>query len=770
MSDAPPDAPLPDASTGAPPGSATPDRFRDALEAALTPSYALGRELGGGGMSRVFLAEERSLGRTVVVKVLPPDLAAGINRDRFRREIQLAARLQHPHIVPLLAAGEVDGSLYYTMPYIQGESVRAALARGRRFGVRDVVRLLHDVVDALAHAHARGIVHRDVKPGNVLLQGSHALVTDFGVAKALSAARGGHTSGDGGDAHDPFVTVTGATSTGLAIGTPAYMAPEQLAADPSADHRVDLYAAGLLAYELCTGASPFLAESPRATLAAQLTRMPDPLHVVRPDVPPALSDVIMRCLAKEPADRPPSAEALLADLEAATQGVQLSSGERSVSSGEAGAYGEGTTPRSGATAPIPTPISAPTPATAAIPGGAALTAPMPAPAAAPDARRHAWLVAGIVMGAGLALLAGVAFSRARLGEPVPVPPAAPVAATLPAAGPPTPAAVVPTPPAAVPAPPRPARLTREDSLAIAAAVERRLAAEATARRRAEEKPMAPAEREAMRAEAWKRYGDSVRASVEKQFGAMDRQFGPEVARAMTHAGNVVGQRMPLPPTGATGATGAAGAAGTNAAPRVFVVPPMPAVGEAAAAAAAAALAADPNVARLAGRTPRPRPGVRRVTVLDLSDGTARPDLRPAVLAASEGLRKMVASMPGYDLPDAAATREAARTGMPLQAAGVATHAGAVVSGSVVMRRDSIAQVVLLIHDMERGYPRSVRVTAAVRPGDDAAAVAASLVEALSKAFPAALERVKWKDASKDAKGETRFEPRQDDGKSPSIER
>jgi serine/threonine-protein kinase len=753
VSDAPSDA------AGAPP-RATPDHFRDALEAALTPSYALGRELGGGGMSRVFLAEERALGRTVVVKVLPPDLAAGINRDRFRREIQLAARLQHPHIVPLLAAGEVEGTFYYTMPYIQGESVRAALARGRRFSVRDVVRLLHDVVDALAHAHARGIVHRDVKPGNVLLQGSHALVTDFGVAKALSAARGGTSGGEEGDA---FVTVTGATSTGLAIGTPAYMAPEQLAADPSADHRVDLYAAGLLAYELCTGASPFLADSPRATLAAQLTRMPEPLHVVRPDVPPALSDVIMRCLAKEASDRPPTAEALLADLEAATQGVSLAGGERGASSGEGFAYAEpGTTPRSGATAPAVTPVSggsAPTrpanqPVLATAPVGGPPTAPTQAMATGAE-RRHAWLVAGLVAGAGLALLAGVALSRARQGTPVPLPAApAPTTAAAPA-GPPTPAAVpAPPPTAAAPAPARPPALTRDDSLAIAAAVERRLAAEASARRQAEERPMAPAELEAIRAEAWKRYGDSVR-------GELERQFGPDFGRTMAQLGaagaaqaRIPQPRSPLPPNAPPGPmTPGAGA-------RVFVVPP---VGAAAAAAAAAALAADPNVARLAARTPRPKAGVRRVAVLDLSDATGRPELRGAVQQASDGLRRAIAAMPGHDVPDAGATRELARLGLPLQATGLATHAGAVVSGSVGLRRDSTAQLVLLVYDVERGYPRSVRATAPVRPGDDPGAVAAALLDAVSEPLAAALDRVKWKDPKDDA-------ARQGDGKSPSIER
>src|SRR5438105_1490452 len=289
------------------------DTFRDTIAAALAPSYQLGRELTGGGMSRVFVAEEPALGRTVVLKVLPPELAAGLSVERFRREMQFAARLQHPHIVPLLSAGVInvgdahegraahEGLPYYTMPFIEGESVRAALARGRRFTVREVVRVLHDVVEALAYAHARGVIHRDIKPGNVLMLGNHALVTDFGVAKALSAARQSPEARGGGGGGAAFAA--GTTSTGLAIGTPAYMAPEQLAADPAADHRVDLYAAGLLAYELLVGASPFTADSPQATLAAQLTRMPTPLHELRPDVPPALSSLIERCLAKEPSHR-----------------------------------------------------------------------------------------------------------------------------------------------------------------------------------------------------------------------------------------------------------------------------------------------------------------------------------------------------------------------------------------------------------------------------------------------------------------------------------
>lgn len=274
--------------------------FQSRLQRALDADFLIQRELGGAGMSRVFVATERALQRTVVVKVLPPELAAGVNVERFRREIQLAAQLQHPHIVPLLSAGDDHGLLWFSMPYIEGESLRGALQRQKRLPARDVVRILHDVVDALAYAHARGIVHRDIKPDNILTSGMHALVTDFGVAKALSAA----------------IPMHGGTTTGMAIGTPAYMAPEQLAADPAADHRVDLYGVGLLAYELLTGAGPFSGTSPQATLAAQLTQMPEPPHRSFGDIPEALSNLVMHCLEKDASKRPASAKALLAELEA----------------------------------------------------------------------------------------------------------------------------------------------------------------------------------------------------------------------------------------------------------------------------------------------------------------------------------------------------------------------------------------------------------------------------------------------------------------------
>jgi hypothetical protein len=276
----------------------TPDpALLDQLRSALDSAYDIERELRGG-MSRVFVATERALGRRVVIKVLPPELTAGVNRDRFRREIQFAARLQHPHIVPLLTAGQVGEILYYTMPLVEGETLRSRLEREGRLGATAVMGILQDVVDALAYAHANGLVHRDIKPENILLQRHHALVTDFGVAKAITEALPG----------------IGATTAGIAVGTPAYMAPEQLAADPAADHRVDLYAIGLLAYELLSGSSPFTGSSPQQTLARQLTERPTPPHIQRTDVPAALSSLIMRCLEKDPAARWSSADELLTAL------------------------------------------------------------------------------------------------------------------------------------------------------------------------------------------------------------------------------------------------------------------------------------------------------------------------------------------------------------------------------------------------------------------------------------------------------------------------
>jgi serine/threonine-protein kinase len=272
----------------------------DRLQAALGTAYRIEKELGGGGMSRVFVAEETRLGRRVVIKVLPPDLALEMRMDRFNREIQLSASLQHPHIVPLLAAGGADDLLYYTMPFVEGEALRSRLSREGELPVRDAVRILKDVADALAYAHARGVVHRDIKPDNVLLSGQHAVVADFGVAKAVSQAK----------------TESGLTSVGVALGTPAYMAPEQAAGDPNIDARADIYAFGAMAYEMLTGRAPFAGLAPHQMLAAHVTEPVVPVTDRRATIPPALAELVMACLAKNPADRPQSANDLLQMLEA----------------------------------------------------------------------------------------------------------------------------------------------------------------------------------------------------------------------------------------------------------------------------------------------------------------------------------------------------------------------------------------------------------------------------------------------------------------------
>jgi len=271
----------------------------DRLRSALAGRYTIERELGAGGMATVYLAQDMKHHRKVAVKVLRPEIAATLGAERFSREIDVAAQLQHPHILPLLDSGEADGFFYYVMPFVEGQSLRDRLAHHGELPVHDAVKVLIEVVDALAHAHAHGVVHRDIKPDNVMLSGRHALVTDFGVAKAVSEATGAHTL----------------TSVGVALGTPAYMAPEQAAADPHLDHRVDLYAVGVLGYELLTGRPPFAGLTPQETLAAHVTQQPEPVTKHRPEITPALSGVLMKCLAKRPADRWQSADELLAQLE-----------------------------------------------------------------------------------------------------------------------------------------------------------------------------------------------------------------------------------------------------------------------------------------------------------------------------------------------------------------------------------------------------------------------------------------------------------------------
>ena len=276
--------------------------LREQLQESLSGLYTIERELGGGGMARVFLAHETALGRRVVVKVLSPTLAAGVSADRFRREILLVAKLQHPHIVPVHAAGELGGLPYFTMPFVEGESLRARLAREGELPISEVLRLLRDVASALTYAHAQGVIHRDIKPDNVLLSVGSAIVADFGVAKALS-----ESVTDSDQSH--------LTSLGIALGTPAYMAPEQASADPAMDHRVDIYAFGVMAYEMLAGRPPFIGRSPQALFAAHVNEPPVPVQALRPSVPPALAALVMRCLEKHAADRPTQADDVLHTLD-----------------------------------------------------------------------------------------------------------------------------------------------------------------------------------------------------------------------------------------------------------------------------------------------------------------------------------------------------------------------------------------------------------------------------------------------------------------------
>jgi tetratricopeptide (TPR) repeat protein len=282
-------------------------QLRDQLQQTLGAGYTVDRELGGGGMSRVFVARDESLQRNVVVKVLPPDLVAGVNVERFNREIVLAAGLQHPHIVPVHSAGQMDGVPFYTMPFVDGESLRARLTRTGALPITEVIGVLRDVAKALAYAHERGVVHRDIKPDNVLMSGGSATVTDFGIAKALSASR---------------MAAPGATLTqiGTSIGTPTYMAPEQAAGDPSTDHRADVYSFGCLAYELLSGRPPFVAKTPQKLLAAHMGETALPITELRPDTPAQLADLVMRCLAKDADERPQQASDIVRVLETVTSG------------------------------------------------------------------------------------------------------------------------------------------------------------------------------------------------------------------------------------------------------------------------------------------------------------------------------------------------------------------------------------------------------------------------------------------------------------------
>jgi eukaryotic-like serine/threonine-protein kinase len=282
----------------------TASNLREQLQLALGTAYTLEHELGGGGMSRVFVATEVALDRRVVVKVLPEEMVGQVSLERFKREIALAARLQNPHVVPLLTAGDAGGLPYFTMPLVEGESLRARIARQGELPLSEAMRLLREIASALAYAHDRGIVHRDIKPDNVLLSGGSAMITDFGVAKAISAS----SNSEAGNT----------TSMGVALGTPAYMSPEQASADPAVDHRADIYAFGVLAYELLTGQPPFSGRTPQGLLAAHVTETPEFITRRRQTIPPALGNLVMRCLEKRAADRPQTALDLVHGLDQIT--------------------------------------------------------------------------------------------------------------------------------------------------------------------------------------------------------------------------------------------------------------------------------------------------------------------------------------------------------------------------------------------------------------------------------------------------------------------
>ena len=278
------------------------DDLRDQLQASLGATYTLERELGGGGMSRVFAAHEAGLGRQVVMKVLTRELAAGISAERFGREIKLAASLQQANIVPLLAAGTAANLPYYTMPLVEGLSLKERLGREGALPIGDAVSVLRDIARALAFAHSRGVVHRDIKPGNVLLSGGTAVVTDFGIAKAIGAARDDKRTDD-------------LTGEGASLGTPSYMSPEQAMGDPATDHRADIYSFGCVAYEMFAGKPPFVDAAVHKVIAAHLRDAPRPVTERRAEVPSSVADLITRCLEKDPARRPQNASELLSILD-----------------------------------------------------------------------------------------------------------------------------------------------------------------------------------------------------------------------------------------------------------------------------------------------------------------------------------------------------------------------------------------------------------------------------------------------------------------------
>jgi Tol biopolymer transport system component len=271
------------------------------LTAALAERYRIERELGVGGMATVYLAHDMRHDRDVAIKVLHPELAAALGSERFLSEIKTTAKLQHPHILPLLDSGEADGLLFYVMPYISGETLRVRLERERQLPIGDAVRIAKETADALGAAHALGIIHRDIKPENILLQGGHALVADFGIALAVQHAGGQRM-----------------TQTGLSLGTPQYMSPEQAMGEKTVDARADVYALGAVTYEMLTGEPPFTGSTVQAIVAKLMTDPPRPLTELRKSVPLNVEAAVLAALEKVPADRIPTAVAFTQALENAT--------------------------------------------------------------------------------------------------------------------------------------------------------------------------------------------------------------------------------------------------------------------------------------------------------------------------------------------------------------------------------------------------------------------------------------------------------------------
>jgi serine/threonine-protein kinase len=278
------------------------------LRKSLGTQYVVERELGGGGMSRVFVADEAGLGRKVVIKVLPRELTGGISVERLTREIKLAASLQQANIVPVLTAGTTAGFPYYTMPFVEGLSLRERLARDGALDISDAVSIMRDVARALAFAHGRGVIHRDIKPGNILLSDRTAVVTDFGIAKAIGEAH----AGSGESSND----ILWQTMEG--IGTPAYIAPEQASGDPDVDHRADIYSYGCVAYEMFTGKPAFSGSGINEIIRAHFSERPQLVTALRPEVPNEIAELIASCLEKNQSLRPTTANDILLALDAAS--------------------------------------------------------------------------------------------------------------------------------------------------------------------------------------------------------------------------------------------------------------------------------------------------------------------------------------------------------------------------------------------------------------------------------------------------------------------